>query len=61
MSKHKHRTKREQIRPFFGPVSDRQNPAAHGNVTMRAICTCGAIKDTNVNGQHIERGHWMDA
>lgn len=55
---HKHRAKSETTGPFFGPVSPRQNSAAHGNVCVRAVCSCGAVRLTNVNGSHAERGVW---
>lgn len=60
MKTHKHKAKREYVRPFFGAVSARnENRMAHGNVTVRAVCACGAIRETNVNGIHVERGRWQ--
>lgn len=57
---HKHKAKSKKTTPFFGPVSGtrKQNPAAHGNVTVIAKCRCGAERSTNVNGPHVERGQW---
>lgn len=34
------------------------NPAAHGGIEERAVCTCGAERRTNINGTHLERGAW---
>ena len=55
---HKHRVKKSEIKPFTGSVSQHQNPAAHGCVTVRDECSCGAVRLANVNQQHIERGSW---
>jgi len=45
-------------RAFCGPVSDRENPAAHGNICVIYKCNCGAERLENVNGRHVERGEW---
>lgn len=59
-SNHKHRAMpgKGKVLPFWGPVSEDQNPAAHGGCMERDYCRCGAIRDTNVNGWHRERGSW---
>lgn len=58
MKTHRHRAKTTITRCFSGPVSGRQNPAAHGNVCRIDTCSCGATRATNVNGNHVERGDW---
>jgi len=35
------------------------HPGSHGNITRIETCTCGAIRKTNINGQHIERSAWV--
>lgn len=57
---HAHRAERSDTRPYSGPVSDRQNPAAHGNVCVVAYCRCGAWRSTNQNQGHTERGPWCE-
>jgi len=55
-----HRSATHRTIPFSGPVAvQKQNPAAHGNVTVVSTCRCGAERRTNVNGQHSERGEWV--
>lgn len=44
--------------PFFGPVSGRENPKAHGGVRYEQECRCGAVRSILVNGLHREIGHW---
>lgn len=34
--------------------------AAHGNVCVVDTCRCGAERQTNVNGRHVERGPWSN-
>lgn len=41
-------------RAFCGPVSDRENPAAHGNICVIYKCNCGAERLENVNGRHAD-------
>lgn len=44
---------------FAGPVSRRENPAAHGGICETETCgRCGATRAANVNGRHIEQGPW---
>lgn len=57
-TKHTHKAIKSVIRPFFGPVSRKQNPAAHGGICEREFCACGATRDWNLNGSHVERGSW---
>ncbi len=61
MKNHKHKTAREALRPFTGPAAKarKENPAAHGNVTHVERCACGATRETNSNGRHVERGGWV--
>jgi hypothetical protein len=60
MKKHRHRPKGPyDLHAFAGPVSTKQNPAAHGNVRHRDTCACGMQRDTNINQGHIERGPWV--
>lgn len=57
-SAHRHRVKDTAVLPFFGPVSRRENRAAHGGVCLVDHCACGARRMRNVNGRHLERGDW---
>ena len=57
---HRHQVIRTETRPFTGPVAAKQNPAAHGGVTLVHYCACGATRRTNQNGRHIERGPWQE-
>lgn len=61
MTAHKHRANPHYrlTRSFFGPVTLRENPAAHGNVCHIDTCQCGAVRFTNINGTHSERGRWL--
>lgn len=61
MSQHRHRAHKSTTRPFFGPVAARQNRAAHGGHCVRQECRCGAQRQVNVNGRHVERGAWEPA
>lgn len=64
MSHHRHRPKTRKIQAYMGPVTSdvtgyhQQNPAAHGGICRVDVCACGAIRRTNVNGRHTERGRW---
>jgi len=59
---HTHRAAETMERAFAGPVStDRQNPAAHGNVTVIDACRCGAERRRNINGRHSESSGWIVA
>lgn len=55
---HKHRVKTRVERGFTHPVAWPENRSAHGNITRVDTCSCGAIRSTNINGNHIERGQW---
>jgi hypothetical protein len=44
--------------PFDGPVSRKENRAAHGNICFRDERSDGAIRFRNVNGRHQEIGSW---
>lgn len=60
--KHTHRAQRGvSMRPFMGPARlDHQNPAAWGDRTAVSTCKCGAVRLTNYNGPHVERGPWQE-
>lgn len=52
-------TKTNDARPFFGPVGDDENPAAHGGCSFEELClSCGAVRTVNANGVHRETGRW---
>ena len=41
-----------------GPFED-QNEAAHGGICVTTQCLgCGALRETNINGNHAEYGGW---
>ena len=56
---HRHAVARTEDVGFRGPVAFPGNPAAHGNICVVATCRCGAVRHTNVNQSHIERGVWI--
>lgn len=60
--RHRARPSLRQHRPFFGCVVDDErglcNPAAHGDRVCIETCSCGAVRETNTNGLHVERGRW---
>lgn len=56
---HRHRAEKTTNRPYTGPVSTRENRAAHGGVCVVDVCKCGAERRTNSNGGHLERGPWV--
>lgn len=59
MNAHRHRPRIVTTGPFFAPVgSARENPAAHGNITLTQTCGCGAMRMVNVNGEAREVGQW---
>lgn len=60
MRDHEHQPEKTTVRRYTGPVSRDENRAAHGNVTYRDHCACGAVRDRNVNGRHSEIGDWFD-
>lgn len=35
-----------------------ENRAAHGGVCHIERCRCGALREVNSNGGHLERGTW---
>lgn len=35
------------------------NPGAHGNITRREECSCGAHRAVSINGNHREAQHWV--
>lgn len=56
----RHEAARElALRCYSGPVARTENRAAHGNVCITEECAvCGARRDVNVNGMHVESGPW---
>ena len=62
-TKHTHRTVKTLTRGYRGTVANpkKMNPAAAGGVLFIDVCRCGATKETNSNGRHVERGGWVDA
>lgn len=60
MKNHKHRAMPGKSREsgFQCQVAWPGNPAAHGCITVWDYCSCGAVRATNVNQSHIERGQW---
>jgi hypothetical protein len=40
---------------------EKQNRAAHGNITRVDTCACGAVRRTHINQHHIEREAWQVA
>ena len=62
---HQHKAKTSKDYGFNGPVTSEvsgyyaQNPAAHGNICRVDTCRCGAIRRTNINQGHVERGRWI--
>ena len=63
MHTHHHRSVRREMRGFqFCVAPSRCHPEAHGGVTHRDLCRCGATKVTNSTGWgREERGAWVDA
>jgi hypothetical protein len=54
-----HKTAKPVDVGFSGPVSENENPAAHGNICRVERCVlCGAERLTNINGHHTETGEW---
>jgi len=58
MIRHKHRSIRVTVAPYFGPVAIPPVRAAHGGVCYVHACKCGATRKINNNGRHSERGPW---
>lgn len=58
---HKHKAKTEEIRCFAVPAkgAKSENPSAHGGACFVEVCACGAVRETNSNGRHTERGTWQ--
>ena len=58
--RHRHRMVWTAFRCYSGPIAGAEpNRAAHGNVTETQRCACGATREINVNGRHIEAGPWV--
>lgn len=62
MSTHRHRCATSIIVGYTGTVPRPvcgENRAAHGAVCVVETCACGAVRRTNSNGRHDERGAWI--
>lgn len=62
MNNHRHTPKTTKTIGFRGTVRNvrRENRAAHGAVCHVDTCRCGATRETNSNGRHVERGGWCE-
>lgn len=64
MRPHRHKMKTRKIQVYTGSVTSevtgyyKQNRAAHGGICYVDTCSCGAVRKTNSNGRHEERGRW---
>lgn len=56
---HRHTVETSRTSCFSGPVSRDENPSAHGGITEHQTCSCGATRRININGGHVEKGHWV--
>ena len=58
---HKHKTQSKTTIGYRYPVgpASRQDERAHGGVCHVETCACGAQRETNANGRHVERGFWQ--
>lgn len=65
MHKHKHKAKTEITRGYTGTArgahytAKGENRSAHGGICHVETCACGATRETNSNGRHMERGTWQ--
>lgn len=61
---HTHEPQKSIERAFKGPArgahltKDGEFRAAHGGKSYLQTCSCGAIRETNENGRHVELGAW---
>ena len=62
MNKCKHKnTEQGEHWGYSGPVSQNENPAAHGGVSYTETCRdCGAERAVNANMFQYERGEWSE-
>lgn len=58
MTTHRHHAVESYDRCFTGPVTRKENRAAHGNICTTDVCACGAERKTNLNGCHTECSGW---
>ena len=64
MTKHTHRAipGKSIDRGYHGTIPGAtENRAAHGNICRTDYCRCGALRNSNINQQHIERGPWLES
>jgi hypothetical protein len=56
-----HRTKQtSRPLPYSGPIQARRpNPYASGGVRYIERCSCGYVRERNVNGAQTELGAWQ--
>jgi hypothetical protein len=60
---HRHKAIPDEARdyPYMRPLRFPENPRAHGGITRKDICTCGATRLTNINGIiHREQAAWIE-
>lgn len=56
---HQHKAVTSSTHGYTAPIPGaRYEPRAHGAVTIRETCACGAFRRTNSNGRFDERGPW---
>jgi len=57
---HRHTVSSSRDVCYSAPVAGaRENRAAHGCICVVEKCSCGAIREANVNGRHVEQGRWV--
>jgi len=61
MGHHRHKASRSEDWGFGGCAAPYDcDPRAHGGVTIREVCACGATRERNVNQRWSEHGVWSD-
>jgi hypothetical protein len=55
-----HHAVTSEDRAYTGVVVNpiKENRAAHGNITRVETCSCGAVRQININQEHHEQGRW---
>jgi len=61
--RHRHTAATRTETPYRGTAAGarRENPAAHGSLTIVETCDCGATREVAANGRHRELGRWYPA
>ena len=59
---HRHALSTEAYRSYTGTAAgaEAENRAAHGGICVVARCACGATRETNSTGWHVEVGTWQE-